>query len=353
MQRFLWLIPIVFLFTYFALIFESTGIALLGFTVALFGVLSFAILLYVRKRVDVRLEVPMKVVDAGQEFGLRVSISNRCLFPLKKLVIPLACGESHERKKEGKRLCFRTLPGGNSSESRRLTIEGPGHYEFLAGRVRVYDPFGIFYVTLRKRILAQVLVLPKIREVPIKLGEGVRNFVGEAVSYDDSRAGNDPAEVFGVREFRDGDKPQRVHWKLSARMEDLMVKEDSLPKTCPILLFMPEGAMGENGSLEYLASLSFTLMDQKCAHYVTYHSRSRNDLVRLRVDDEESYYEALTTFMQDGVAESGNERLERYREKYRGEPFLHYVLADGSGRVNVDGAEEFLAKDYGEELLFK
>ena len=40
--------------------------------------------------------------------------------------------------------------------------------------------------------------------------------------------GYDPSELFDVREFQNGDRLQSVHWKLSARTDELMVKELSL-----------------------------------------------------------------------------------------------------------------------------
>ena len=43
------------------------------------------------------------------------------------------------------------------------------------------------------------------------------------------KKGDDPSEIFDIREYADGDKIQRIHWKLSSKTGDLMVKEGSLP----------------------------------------------------------------------------------------------------------------------------
>lgn len=42
--------------------------------------------------------------------------------------------------------------------------------------------------------------------------------------------------------------------------------------------------------MKLLVSLSFSLMDQKCSHYVAWYDISINDIVRARVDDEEGFY---------------------------------------------------------------
>ena len=37
----------------------------------------------------------------------------------------------------------------------------------------------------------------------------------ESDSYSTIKGGDDPSEVFAIREYREGDRLQRIHWKLS------------------------------------------------------------------------------------------------------------------------------------------
>jgi len=350
---FLVLIPIILFLLYLGLIFESTGLLLLGFAAALFGVLSFFVLLWLRTKVRVELRIPIRMAEIDQPFGIQYEIHNDAFIPLKKISVGLKYSELRSRKWESARQVLRDVPKGTSMKAGRLRVGRAGYFEFLTAKTRVYDPFGIFSMSLKKKGIAHAMVLPRIEEVPVRLGEAVKHFYGEAMTYDELSPGHDPSEIFDVREFRDGDKLQRVHWKLSARMDELMVKENALPKTCPILIFMPEGDLEAQGILDYVTSLSFTLMDLKCGHYVIWHSVSRNDLLRVRVDDEESFYFAITAYLQDGAAGSPYDRLERYREKYRGEPFLHGIVADGEGRISLDGEPFEKVKDLPGELLLK
>lgn len=353
MLRFLLVLPVAFLFAWEALIFESTGFALLSVSVVVFAVLSFLLLLWQQRKVDVRLGIPMKVAERGQKFQVRADILNRNIFPVGKVQIFLAYGENQLTAREKRRVSMEDVPRGESVITEIITIHRSGYYEFLVKRVRIYDPFGIFYVSIRRKAKAHSMILPKLEEVPVKLGEGVKHFYGETMDYDEDQPGMDPSEVFGIREFHDGDKLQRIHWKLSARTEKLMVKEDSLPKGCAIVLFMPEGTENNGRMLDYMASLSFTLMDAKCAHYVAWQSSSRSDVLRLRVDDEESFYVALTTYMQDVSAQKETELAERYREKYKGEQYLHSVCAFADGTLMVDGEVHGGREHHREELFLR
>lgn len=352
MLSFVLFILTVSIILYLSLIFESTGLALLGLSAVLFAVLSFFYLLFIRKKVRVKLEIPVKVAEKGQDFGLRIDVTNRFIVPIGKLVMHIEYGEDCSRDREEITLKMFDIPKGKSSEIKRLAVMFSGNYEFVTDRIRIYDCFGIFCMKLKAKSITHALILPELNEVCVTLGEGVKNFYGEALVYDELNVGPDHSETFDVREFRNGDKLQKVHWKLSARTDELMVKETSLPKACPVVLFMPEGEKGENGALDYMASLSFTLTDMKCAHYVIWNSASRNDIVRVRVDDEESFYFALTAYMQDNKSAYEGDRRERYREKYKGEQYLHSVTADDSGMISLDN-EDGIAPEKIEEMLLK
>lgn len=351
MLQFLLLLLLVALITYLALIFTSTGLAVFGFATLLLGILSFATLTMAKNKVTVDFSIPIQMAQRDQSFGVRLEVKNQFFLPLGKVSVHLQYGESHARARERTWLTLQDVRRGENSMTKDLSIGRAGYYEFAVREIRLYDVLGLFYLNLKKRGMGHAMILPDIREIPVQIGEAVRRFYGEAVSYDEFQAGNDPGEVFEVREFRAGDKLQRVHWKLSARVDDLLVKDYSFPKSPAVILVMPEGAMGENGNLEFMASLSFSLMDAKCPHYVVWHSQSRSDVVRTRVEDEESFYVALTAFLQDGAWKSDGNRLERYREKYRGEPFLHAVVADGEGRIAVDGDDAVKNSEWKELTL--
>lgn len=353
MSGFLLMIPVILFLFYMGLIFESTGITLLAYGAALVGVLSFIYLLLIIRKVSVRVMIPIEIAERGQTFTMRVEVHNKSILPIGKLSLYVEYGEGHDLKKKKIVLKFRNLPIGNSTWNRVLSIKLPGYYEFTTYKIKIHDMLGFFWMGKKTKSIAATMILPEISEVMVKLGDGVKHFHGETELFDDTLAGLDQSEILGVREFRDGDKLQNVHWKLSARMDNLVVKENSLPKSCAIVIFMPTGDMARNGSLDYVASLSYTLMDLKCGHYLAWNSRSTNDLARMRVNDEESFYLALITFMRDTSADCGEERLDRYREKYRGEPYLHSVFMDDKGYVSIDGTLPVKVAELREEILLR
>ncbi len=98
-------------------------------------------------------------------------------------------------------------------------------------------------------------------------------------AFDVAARGQDKTEVFDLREYVGGDSLHSVHWKLSARMGDLMVREPSRPTDYEIALILGARACdpddGEqtrlvNAMLSLTASLSLAFVRQGLAHCVVH-----------------------------------------------------------------------------------
>lgn len=322
---------LVLLILYMAIIYESTSLALLGFAGAVLLVCSFVYLFFLRTRVEGDIHIPIAIAEHDRPFFVQALIHNRFVIPLTKVRVTVRYGESLERKFKKVHMVLKQRKNREITEECRVTICEPGNYVFLLDRIRIYDVTGLFYITKREKAKEHALVLPEPTAIPVSIGERVRNFFGDADTFDDLRPGYDPSETFDVREFRDGDRLQSVHWKLSAKSDELVVKESSLPKACPVVFFLTPCRANWRKQLVMITSLSYSLMDASCPHFVVWNSKAQKDLIRTRVDDEESFYMFLTTFMQDAVFDGDVDPEEEYRRKYRGEFYLHEL------RVNHDG----------------
>lgn len=117
-------------------------------------------------------------------------------------------------------------------QSYRNVIRCPhrGDYEVGVSRVSASDAFGLFCLSRRAgRRLLRVEVSPKPTEMaamalkPTDMGPEFR-----------SRASEDNASPSDIRKWQDGDELKKVHWKLSLRKRELMVRtfeESARPDT--------------------------------------------------------------------------------------------------------------------------
>ncbi len=308
---------------YLGLIYLSKSILMLAIAEALIMLLSFCYLWYQTRRISGKLNIPISVLEQGSTLRGQVILSCTTRLPIGRISMKLRCRRRGSSTGKSFRLDLK-------KENFELPLKEVGCFEVELVSMRVYDLFGLFFMVKCPKGGELVLVLPSLHTIPVRLGEGVLHFYGDADVYDELRPGYDPAENFGVREFRDGDKLQSVHWKLSARLDQLMIRENSLPRACPIVLFLKDAIPEE------YAALSFSLMDAGCPHYVCWQSVSHSELLRARVDDEESFYGALTEYMRDGDLSCSLDLEEEYAGKYRGEQYLRTFVLDRYTRFAED-----------------
>jgi uncharacterized protein (DUF58 family) len=292
----------------------------------------FFYLLVAAKGVTADITVPICIAESGRPFGVDVEVVARGQIPFSKVRAVIRYGERTDRRMKKEKMILRC-----EKTECTVTIHTPGCYTFSLCRIRIYDLTGLFYLTKKCDAQTQVIVFPELEAIPVILGERVRNFFGDADIFDDLRPGYDPGEMFGIREFRDGDRLQNVYWKLSAKTDELIVKENSLPKACPAVCFFAPGRKNREKTLGRIASISYSLMDAGCPHFAVWKSAGSNDILRTRVDDEESYYMFLTAFLQDAVYETPQNLKAEYLRKYRGEHYLHEISIDADGNPEVDG----------------
>ena len=323
---------------FYALLCESASMALLGMTLAAFLGYSFFSLMLRRRGMDAALEAPISIAEKDRKFSLRVTVHNAANSGLGRAKVRIGYKNVMSRKYRHVTLTAQEVPVGDSGYQYELLISEAGSYEFRLEALLFYDKLGIFHLKKVCKGAVYICVFPEIREIPVSIGERVRNFYGDSDVYDELRPGYDPGEIFGVREFHDGDRLSSVLWKLSAKTEELMVRENSLPKACPVRLFLYAYGDSSDRMLEDIAGMAFSLMDARCAFYAVWMSRSQQEILRARVDDEESFYLFLVTYMQDCSEESTGDLEKMYRDKYRGEYGLHSITFR-DGKIFQNGQE--------------
>ena len=104
-------------------------------------------------------------------------------------------------------------------------------------------------------------------------------------------------------------------------------------------LVAQRGGTGQSGQryLRLAAGLSFSLMDAGCPHYAAWYDGRTQGITRARVDDEESYYSFISSYLVERGAGQAIPLEELYREKYWGEFYLHGLRLTGKAELYKDG----------------
>lgn len=337
---------LILLLLYVAALYESAAFAFFAFLLAGLVLSAALLILWRMKAVTVHMTIPMALAESDQPVGVHFCVeAGRKLFGKARLRVQVE-GRQLPGKKVTRtwlELCAPAL--GEETLRREVIMHCAGGYEYRLRRLRVYDWTGWFYLTKRTDQTAMTQLLPNIHELPLQLSGAVRSFCGEAEVYDDLRGGTNPAEVFQIRAYVPGDRLQNIHWKLSAKSEELMVREHSLPKGCPIVLLLGAKGLGRQKPLQrdrflqIAASISFALMDTGCPHIVSWYDDTEGDLVRMRVEDEDSFYEWQLFYLTARTKRADVDVEVLYAKKYRSEAYLHCLCVEPELKVRLDGKQ--------------
>ena len=146
-------------------------------------------------------------------------------------------------------------------------------------------------------------VMPKLPDIdPLAVPTLREDF--ESSIYAQNRPGRDYSEVYEIRNYREGDPISSIHHKLSAKREELVVREGSYPVGNRLMLLsvLPDwtGTIEEcEEVLTAVFSVSAFLTADGLSHVIAWQDEEQaSGLMQMIVNDEASFYEAAACVME-------------------------------------------------------
>ncbi len=210
-------------------------------------------------------------------------------------------------------------------------------------KARIYDLCYLMCIHKRMKQQMKVTVLPKAHLLALEVSKKTRDFIADAEEHSDRESGDDVSEIFQVREYTEQDSVRDIHWKLSAKMDDLFVKDygKTLGSSVLIWLNTEKGKQKKKNRkqymqvLEMIASISLSLFEQECIHTVAWYEKEQVKVRKKRVSKERNVYELMNLL---GTIETyeGNDLPVIYEDAFRGESFSTIIEISLSGEVLVN-----------------
>ena len=289
-------------------------------------------------RTDIKMQMNIPVVEKNRTFHPELTVrSDSGQVPYVSAVFRvMAAGMKRKQNST-----FRQIDNGNGVCQGDMALSVSGRYEIAATCVRVYDAFHMFYIKKKIKNTANVYVLPQCYLMPVNVTKNTRDFVTDSDVYHADIRGEDSSEVYQVREYRPGDSVRNIHWKLTARQEEIMVRDMNKTLSCPVIICVNlDGSDCRNyghamsAALESMVSLSFSLIDIKVPHFIAWYDPEEMSITRYRITREEDVYDAAARMSYvDARSMDRYDVIGMYREKYRGEDFTSFIDIDMKGNI--------------------
>ena len=240
--------------------------------------------------------------------GILPLVQLRCVMQIKNLLT----GESFEQPAS-----FSVKPFDSRSFNFTINSKHCGHLRISFKKVLAIDYFGITRFRKKFSKSYDAIVSPEGFEIRV-IPSSEYYSPEESEEYVPNKAGSDVSEVHQIRAYRPGDSLRQIHWKLTAKADEIMVKEAGEPLKYNMLLFLdlsrPDGTEGSPACYDALAetavSLSEGLLDAGLAHMLVWR-QSDGSVANRTIKDSDTLAEMLPELL------AGQEQFLTEKEERR------------------------------------
>lgn len=263
-------------------------------------VIMFFSLLSVKLRSSVKFAVKSQCVAKNEEFNIQLCVENRSFFPVGKAEAIIEYSNIFNGCTNNIELHFPIQSKNVQRVTFRLSSGFCGRLKIRCAYISIYDPLRIFRMRIGKNITENIVVVPE--------GQNIDGIVtntdcieSEGLVFSEHHSGDDPSEVFDLREYNPGDRLNRIHWKLSSKKDDFIVKEYSCPVDSPAVIFL-DLCCHEKSELsltlydtmiELCVSVSHLFIENERIHSIVYYSNTEKKFAAREIDGPDALSAAI------------------------------------------------------------
>ena len=292
-----------------------------------------ALLVIVRKNTNVNL-ISKNIVSAkGSDIDIKVTIDNKSHFPIPNAILNIEYKSTFENITD-KLTAIIPIQARNQQEVNfRLSSKYCGKVEIGLNNITIMDYLKLFSIKIIPvQPVVSIIVTPDCHPIDACLSNSISENQENDV-FSKTRGGDDPSEVFNINEYREGDKINRIHWKLSAKANSPMVKEYSHPITNSTLIIF-DLCCGETSDniiatldtlMETLLSISFFLVENGAIHTVAWYNQLSEGLEIEIINNEDDIFKLLGNIFNTNSYLSQPHTLIKYANSGSTHQFAHAI----------------------------
>lgn len=206
--------------------------ALMGALIAMIVIpsLSWGLLWLVRKNLRLELTAPA-TAQKREAIRIGAKLVNSSAFPMGRLELTVSVENSVTGQDLRKKIQYSEL------ENWELKSNYCGCLYIRIEKARLYDLFGLLWVNIRTPKEKRVVIMPDTFPVLIQQ-DSYPTPMDDCQDYAPDRKGQDRTETYQVRGYVPGDSLAQIHWKLSSKLDTLMVRDPGCPVDRNLMVFV-------------------------------------------------------------------------------------------------------------------
>jgi uncharacterized protein (DUF58 family) len=169
---------------------------------------------------------------------------------------------------EAQALAAAIAPGESTKTSYRCLLTRRGRYRFGPVKLSTRYPLGLIVATMRLQSHGELLVCPQMGRLSNRWEQWIDS-ERSGTQRTSPKRGLTEADYYGMREWRAGDSQRWIHWRTSARLNELAVRQFEDQHTADVAIVLdlwlpPDATDGAFGNAEVAVSVAATAVVDLC-----------------------------------------------------------------------------------------
>lgn len=277
----------------------------------------------------ISVQAPGEDMTKGEEFVVHITVDNPVWHPLVNVTALIEVENTFYGVKGKHELNLPLRAHGKTKVDYPVVMERCGHFVLRVQQLQCIDLLGIYQVTIPMQAITECILLPhgepREQEADVLYQKGVSE------AMESKEKGYDFSEISGIREYIPGDKLQNIHWKLSSKKEELMVKERvsvSAMQLHIVVELANNDALRVERVLQLADSVTRAFVQQNLPFTVHYYSTARAGMQQMYIGSEIERIQWLELLLYDTCYEEADRAEALFRKEYMSQGGFLYIGPD-------------------------
>lgn len=313
---------------FYILFVDSMSLLILIITIV-FPVLQFIILMIVSRNISATLSTESQTVYRNTENKIIIRIKNHSVLPVSCAVVSLQITNSLTNETQSLTTMIPVSSDNEQSIKFSVSYAHCGKISVNLDNIKVYDYVKLFSKKISFGLSQEITVLPSLVGINPEV-QTTLSTMTDSDEFSKIKPGDDCSEIFNIREYIYGDKINRIHWNLTTKLDELMIKEYSLPVSCHIIIIFEfctdnnsdEKFSKNDAAIEAAMSLSYYMVSNGISHKIAWYDSATKLFNTVKISTETDFSVFLGSIFSSGT----------YDDYYKA--FLHHKAENGDSHFS-------------------
>ncbi len=296
---------------------------------AVFPVIQLIILSCIARNITAALNIEKKTINKNTESRIIVKIKNHSVLPVSCAVATLQITNTLTGESQSLTTMLPVPSDNEQSIKFSVSYAHCGRVAVTLKSIKIYDYIKLFSKTITYGISQETVVIPSLASINPDVQTSLST-TNDCSEFSKVKPGDDSSEIFNIREYAYGDKINRIHWNLTTKLDELMVKEYSLPVSCSILIVFEfcsdrtsENRFFKNdAAIETAMSLSYFMIQNSISHQIAWYDAGTRLYNTETIKSEDDFAVFLGSIFNSGT----------YRDSFSA--FIHHQAENSDTRFS-------------------